>query len=116
MNFKHQKPVLAFLILCFLLISEPSFAVDNPDIGTGLNQIDAKTLADKILKIALGASALSGVIATIVLIFLGFRLKTGNERVRSEVKEHIMYVFIGMGIVGFAVVLVGFAAYLIKGV
>jgi hypothetical protein len=50
-----------------------------------------------------------------VLTYLGFKLKTGGERDRAETKEHVMWVFLGLGLVGFAAVIAGFAAYMIKG-
>lgn len=114
---KHCSKMLLILCLCFTLLTlaGPSFAVEPPDITVGLDQVDANTLADKILKIALGGGALSGVIAAGMLVFLGFKLKTGNERTRADTRDHIKWVFIGMGVVGFAVVIAGFAAFLIKG-
>lgn len=116
---KHKKFILVLSVLCFFSVvaSLPGalFAVENPDITTGLNQVDASALAEKILKIGLGAGALAGTVAAVMLIYLGFKLKIGNERSRSDTKEHIMYVFIGLALVGLAVVIVGFFAFLIKG-
>ena len=103
--------VLAF----FWTTSAAQAAANMPDITAGLNDVSAGDLAGKILKIAIGAAALSGVIAAAVLTYLGFKLKTGGEKDRAETKEHIMWVFLGLGLVGFAAVIAGFAAYMIKG-
>ncbi|MCF8010046.1 MAG: hypothetical protein K9L17_04660 [Clostridiales bacterium] len=114
---KYSKVVLVLIFICLVTVIFPeiSLAVENPDITAGLEQVDANTLANKILKIALGVGALSGVVAATILILLGFKLKTGNERTRSDTKEHIMYVFIGLGLTGLAVLIVGFFSFLIKG-
>lgn len=113
----NRKTIIVIISLCIITFAfvVPAFAVEPPNIVVGLDQISAEALANKILKIALGVGALSGVIAAAVLIYLGFKLKTGTEKTRSETKDHIVWVFAGMGLVGFAVVIVGFAAYLIKG-
>ncbi|WP_041274474.1 TrbC/VirB2 family protein [Desulforamulus reducens] len=112
---KKDKILILFSIMAILALATPCFADPaNPDITTGLGNVDAKTLADKILKIFIGIGALSGVVATAMLIFLGFKLK-GGENARMKAKEHILYVFIGLGVVALSVVFVGFAAFLIKG-
>lgn len=117
MKKNNQKLLIATLLLVFVTIAAPCFATTTvPDIGTGLNSINTNTLADKLLKIFTGIGALSGIVATAMLIVLGFKLKVSNERDRATTKEHIMYVFIGMGIVALSVIIVGFAAFLIKGV
>ncbi|SFH34431.1 hypothetical protein SAMN05660649_04832 [Desulfotomaculum arcticum] len=103
------------MIFSYFLYPGISLAAENPDITAGLDQVDAKSLADKFILIAVGVGALSGAVAAGMLIYLGFKLKTGNERSRSDTKEHIMYVFIGLGVTGLAVMIVGFAAFLIKG-
>lgn len=107
--------LLCVIMLGFFLWPGVSFAADNPDITAGLDQVDADDLANKIIFIAVGGGALSGAVAAGILIFLGYKLKTGNEKTRSDTKEHIMYVFLGMGVVGLAVMFVGFTAFLIKG-
>jgi len=107
--------LLCVLMLGCLIWPGVLFAADNPDITAGLEQVDADELANRLIFIAVGGGALSGAVAAGLLVFLGFKLKTGNERSRSDTKEHIMYVFIGLGVVGFAVIIVGFAAFLIKG-
>lgn len=108
-------PLLCLIMLGCILWPGVLFAAENPDITAGLDQVDANDLANKFIMIAVGGGALSGAVAAGVLIYLGFKLKTGNERSRSDTKEHIMYVFIGMGVVGLAVMFIGFAAFLIKG-
>lgn len=114
---KNKKAVITMVLtLATLAMATPVFAAaSNPDITTGLGNVDSGTLANKILSIGIGVGALSGVVAAFMLIFLGFKLKTGKEDTRAKTKEHIMYVFIGMGVVALSVVIVGFAAYLIKG-
>lgn len=92
----------------------PVFA-DNPDITTGLQQVDAATLAGKILKIAIGIGALDGVLAAGMLILLAMKLKTVKEKGREESLTHIQWIFAALGIVGLACILVGFFAYLVKG-
>ncbi|MEW6697313.1 MAG: TrbC/VirB2 family protein [Bacillota bacterium] len=115
---KNNKKILIvmLLLLTFFVTAAPCLAeTTGPDIATGLNSVDAKALADKLLKIFIGLGALSGVIATAMLIILGFKLKTGKEETRAKTKEHIMYVFVGMGVVALSVTIVGFATFLIKG-
>ncbi len=108
---------LSLLVLALLVAAVPSFAAPtDPDITTGLQNVDAATLADKILNIFIGIGALSGAVATAMLIYLGFKLKTGKEETREKAKDHIRYVFIGMAVVALSVMIVGFAAFLIKGV
>ena len=97
------------------IIAAPALAAPEPDITAGLENISADTLANKILKIAVGGAALAGVVAAVMLTYLGFKLKTGGERDRAETKEHVVWVFLGLALAGFAVVIAGFAAYMIKG-
>lgn len=113
----YKRKIILVLIFCLMLFSmlTPAFAVEGPKITTGLDQVDSDALANKLLKIAIGGGALSGVVAAIVLIILGFKLKVGGEQSRAKTKEHIVYVFIGMGLVAFAIVITGFAAFLLMG-
>ncbi|OPX93886.1 MAG: hypothetical protein A4E53_00172 [Pelotomaculum sp. PtaB.Bin104] len=88
---------------------------DNPDITTGLPQMDAATFSAKILKIALGVGALDGVLAAAMLIFLGMKLKGVGQKERMDTLDHLKWIFIAMGIVGLACAIVGLFAYLVKG-
>lgn len=104
----------AAAISFFLFSAFPVFA-ENPDITVGLQQVDASTLAGKILKIAIGVGALDGVLAAAMLILLAMKLKAAGEKGRMESLDHMKWVFIALGIVGLACVIVGFFAYLVKG-
>jgi len=95
-------------------LTEPSaLAATAADITAGLEHVTSDQLGDKIKNIAIGVAALAGVVAALVLTYLGFKLKTGGERDRAETKEHIMWVFIGLAVAGLASVIAAFAAYLI---
>ncbi len=92
-----------------------AFAAENPDISTGLDSVDKSTLADKIISIATGVGALAGAIAVAMLIYAGIKMATAtNEQGQAQAKGMILQVLIGLGVVGLAVMIVGFVAYLIK--
>lgn len=112
--FRNCIVVTVFNAAMILFFALPVFA-DNPDITTGLQQMDASTLAGKVLKIALGIGALDGVFAAAMLILLAMKLKAVGEKGRSESLDHLKWIFIAMGIVGLACAIVGFFAYLVKG-
>lgn len=101
--------------LSFILFKALPVFAENPDITVGLQQVDASTLAGKILKIAIGVGALDGVLAAAMLILLAMKLKAAGEKGRMESLDHMKWVFIALGIVGLACVIVGFFAYLVKG-
>jgi len=106
---------VALSVVGLLIVTGDRALASMPDITAGLSEVSAGDLAGKILTIAIGAAALSGVVAAAVLTYLGFKLKTGGERDRAETKEHIMWVFLGLGLAGFAAVIAGFAAYMVRG-
>ncbi|MCL6476995.1 MAG: hypothetical protein K6T65_01125 [Peptococcaceae bacterium] len=114
-KFFGKCTVIPVFIAALSLCSAPPVFAENPDITTGLQQIDAGTLAGKILKIALGVGALDGVLAAAMLILLAMKLKASGEKGRSESLDHLKWIFIAMGIVGLACAIVGFFAYLVKG-
>jgi len=114
---KRFVQVKVFL-LSLLVTAQCALAADNmPDITTGLpTDVQAKTLADKIVAIAVGAGALIGAVAVGMLIYVGFNLATATgDRKKAEIKEHATNIFIGLGVVALAVMIVGFAAKLIAG-
>lgn len=115
---KFKRHVSTAILTASLVIFSrvlPALA-DNPDITTGLPQMDAPTFSGKILKIALGVGALDGVFAAAVLIFLAMKLKSVGQKERMETLDHLKWLFIAMGLVGLACAIVGFFAYLVKGV
>jgi amino acid transporter len=120
--FNHVKKLwFALTTAVFILINTTTaFATNNTngvavDITAGLGQVDNATLAEKIIGIATGIGAIAGAIAVAALVYVGFRMATAvDERARAEAKEHMMQILIGLGVIGLAVMIVGFIAYLIK--
>lgn len=103
-------------VVCIVMTPLIAFAAENPDISTGLDSVDSSTLADKIISIATGAGAIAGAIAVCMLIYAGIRMATAtNEQGQAQAKGQIVQVLLGLGIVGLAVMIVGFVAYLVKG-
>ena len=82
----------------------------EPNITAGLGNVQADTLANKIVSIAIKGAAVAGAVAAFMLTYLGFKLKTSGERDRAETKEQIVWVFIGLALVGCAALIAGFAA------
>ena len=117
MKFKYNK-ILVILMICSIFsvfaVGNVYAATTNPDITTGLSAVTSATLATKIVTIAVNIGALAGGVAAIALVVLGFKLKSGNERARAETIEQIKYVFIGLGVVGLAIAIVGFFTSIIK--
>ena len=121
MKLKYQK-IAVILMICSIfsitavgnVFAATSTTTTNPDITTGLTAVTSTTLATKIVTIAVSIGALAGGVAAIVLVVLGFKLKSGNERARAETIEQIKYVFIGLGVVGLAIAIVGFFTSIIK--
>lgn len=109
---KLMQHSAAALIVTSLLTSVALAA--GPDITTGLDNVDAPTFAGKVMKIAIGVGALDGVAAAGMLILLGMKLKGVGQKGREETLDHLKWVFIGLGVVGLASIIIGFAAYLIK--
>lgn len=109
--------VIIALLLAFSVITAPCFAAPNDvDVGAGLNKVDANTLATKILQVGIGIGALGGSLATARLIFLGLKLiKSDKERDREATIDSIKNVFIGLGISALAVLICGFAVFVLKG-
>ena len=116
---KRLIQVKTFLLVLFVLAQCALAQTQNgiPDITTGLlTDVQAKTLADKIVAIATGVGALAGAIAVVALIYAGFILTTAtDERRKAEAKDLLKNIFIGLFLVGLAVMIVGFVAKLIKG-
>jgi hypothetical protein len=116
-NLFQKKTVMTIAVIGVLafLAAIPEVAANTPNITAGLEKVSADDLAKKILNIAIGCAALAGVIAAVMLTYLGFKLKTGSEKDRAETKEHVVWVFLGLALAGFAAVIAGFAAFMIKG-
>ncbi|NPV89575.1 MAG: hypothetical protein HPY50_02210 [Firmicutes bacterium] len=116
MKFIQRSKTLLLSAFFFLFYTLPALAVDNPQIGTGLDSsVDQAQLADKFLKVSTGVGALIGAVCVGVLIYNGFRLTTAtNEKTRAEVKEHIVYAFGGIALVAFALVIVGFVTNILS--
>lgn len=114
---KRITAVTSFLMTYLTLAQVVLAAADNPDIGGGvLNQVDKAQMAQKILNIAIGIGSIAGGIGVLALIFVGLRmLYASSEHVRAEAKQHFLQVLIGLGIIGLAVTIVGFIAFLVKG-
>jgi len=114
--FKRLIQVKTFLLALFVSV-QCALADNIPDITTGLpTDVQAKTLADKIVAIATGVGALAGAIAVVALIYAGFVLTTAtDERRKAEAKDLLKNIFVGLALVGLAVMIVGFVAKLIKG-
>ena len=117
-----KSKVITFLsavsaIFMFIANAATAFAAaNNPDITTGLTNVKASDLATKIINIATGIGAVAGAIAVAALIYVGFRMATAtDERTRAEAKAHMMQILIGLGIIGLAVMVVAFIAFVIKG-
>ena len=102
-------------LITFFVVTPTSLAVDAPNISAGLDNVSPEALAGKIISIAIGGAAMAGAVAAVMLTYLGFKLKTGGERDRAETKEHVMWVFLGLALAGFAAVIAGFAAFMIRG-
>jgi uncharacterized membrane protein YidH (DUF202 family) len=105
---------LTVLGLITFYTSIPALAATT-DITAGLSPVTAEVLAQKIVSIAITGAAVGGAVAAIMLTYLGFKLKTASERDRAETKEHVVWVFIGLALVGCAAIIAGFAATTIKG-
>lgn len=99
--------MLSALILFCLAISTPVFAVDpgtGPYLGmeygaaTGLGKTDVRWTAANIVKAALG---LLGVLATVLIIYAGFKWMTaaGNEEQAGEAKKIMYQAVIGLVII-----------------
>ena len=103
---------LAVVAAIVFFTSAPVFAgtPSAPDITLGLGSVNADTLANKIVSIAIKGAAVAGAVAAFMLTYLGFKLKTSGERDRAETKEQIVWVFIGLALVGCAALIAGFAA------
>jgi len=86
----------------------------TPDITSGLRDVHSSELAGKIVSIATTGAAVAGAVAALMLTYLGFKLKTSGERDRAETKEQIVWVFVGLALVGCAALIAGFAAGAIK--
>ena len=112
----HRWLIRAWTLICISIITPvAAFAADNPDITTGLTDVTNTTVADKIIKIATGVGAIAGAVAVCMLIYAGIKLTTApNEKGQAEAKGMMVNVLMGLGVVGLAVMLVGFVAYLIK--
>ena len=106
----------AWALICVSIITPvAAFAAENPDITTGLDDVSNTTVANKIIKIATGGGAVAGAVAVVMLICAGIKLSTSaNEKGQAEAKGMMVNVLIGLGVVGLAVMIVGFIAYLIK--
>ncbi|MGB9825377.1 MAG: pilin [Desulfofundulus sp.] len=90
---------------------------NNPDIGVGIiGTVNNVTLANKMIQIATGIGSVAGGIGVLALVYVGFKMITAkNEHDRAEAKQHFIQVLIGLGVIGLAVTIVGFIAYLLKG-
>lgn len=107
--------VRAWLAVCMAMTPLVALAAENPDIATGLDNVDSATMADKIISIATGVGALAGAVAVVMLIYAGIKMATAtNEQGQAQAKGMIINVLIGLAVVGLAVMIVGFIAYLIK--
>ncbi|AEG14422.1 hypothetical protein Desku_0822 [Desulfofundulus kuznetsovii DSM 6115] len=113
---KHITTVISFLT-AYLTLAQAALAVENPDIGAGvLAEVDKAAMAQKILNIAIGIGSIAGGIGVLALIFVGFRMLTAtNDHTRAEAKQHFIQILIGLGVIGLAVTIVGFIAFLVKG-
>ena len=112
MTTKKVLILLSLLAVAALVPAWPVLAMTPPapDITLGLGSVQADTLANKIVGIAIKGAAVAGAVAAFMLTYLGFKLKTSGERDRAETKEQIVWVFIGLALVGCAALIAGFAA------
>ena len=98
-----------------LLIPAMAWAAGDVDIGTGITQVDKAALAARILKIGEAVGGTAGAIAVLALVFLGLKMATAaNESARAGAKEQFIWVLIGLGVIGLAVTVVGFIAWVVK--
>lgn len=112
---KNKINILLNTIFIIFIFPAVAFAAENPDISTGLENVDKNALADKIINIATGAGALAGAVAVVMLVYVGYRMVTAtNENGRAEAKGHFVQVLLGLGVVGLSIMLVGFVCSLIK--
>lgn len=112
-----MKKILNILkgVLICLIPAAAAFAAENPDITAGLDSVNQNTLAGKIISIGSGLGGLAGAAAVLMLINAGYKMITANnENDKSAAKEQFKNVLIGLGVIGLAVMIVGFVAYLIK--
>lgn len=106
-----------WMVICTAMMPAIAFAdPESPDITTGLSGVEASTVAEKVIGIATGIGAIAGAVAVGMLIYSGIRLATAsNEQGQAQAKGQIFQVLLGLGVVGLAVMIVGFVAYLVKG-
>ncbi|SHE98631.1 hypothetical protein SAMN02745218_01219 [Desulfofundulus australicus DSM 11792] len=108
--------VISFLT-AYLTLAQVALAVENPNIGAGvLTEVNQEAMAEKILNIAIGVGGIAGGIGVLALIYVGFRMVTAaSDHTRAEAKQHFLQILIGLGVIGLAVTIVGFIAFLVKG-
>ena len=120
---KKLSSFISILLFGIYFLITPALAADDTpsssgsgtvDVTAGLSNVSSADLAGKIIKIATGFGTLAGAVAALALIYLGFKLKISTEQQRAETKQHIVYVFMGLGLVAFAVLIAGFTANLMK--
>lgn len=110
---KKVAAVISQALLITTLFIAKAFAADNIDITSGLQVVDSKQLASKIMAIALGVASLSGVGAVIMLIYNSSKLG-GKEKTREEGIDGIKWALIGLVVIGLSSIIVGFIAYLVQ--
>jgi hypothetical protein len=107
---------LALTIAVPILSAHPALALSTSDLGitygsdTGLSSTDPRTIAAKIINIALG---ILGILAVVLILLGGFKWMTaaGNEEQIEEAKK----ILIG-GVIGLVIILAswGLATFIIN--
>lgn len=119
MKKRKRIVILALLIMCVfampVLADEDNTAGTSNiiDVGSGLGEVEADALADKILDIFTGIGYFIGVVAVGSLIYNAFRLATGDEKKRADAKGHILWTLGAVLLVGAALLIVGFVVGLL---
>lgn len=111
---KNKIKTLLTTVYFTLIFPVVAFAAGEEGISAGLEDVDGGTLAEKIISIATGIGALAGAVGVVMLIYVGYRMVTAtNEQGRADAKGHFVQIMIGLGVIGLAVMMVGFVCSLI---